>query len=255
MFLLFFNRHFRQRKITLIRLKHTKRYTPQTVNIFDKPIKIVDSASFLYQYNEIFITKIYLFKSNKNNPKIIDGGSNIGLAIIFWKSIFPQSSIISFEPDINLFNTLKYNVTSLNLTHVELINKGLWDSDKELFFIPEGADAGRISNSPTSCKIKVTSLRNFLNSKIDFLKLDIEGAEVVVLNNCKDLLINVENIFIEYHSFEKEPQKLNQLLLILQESGFRYIIKSTGVYSSHPYLEIKKQDGMDLQLNIFASRL
>ena len=44
------------------------------------------------------------------------------------------------------------------------------------------------------------------------LKIDIEGAEFEVLDDCKNHLNNIENIFIEYHSSNKKPQQLHDIL-------------------------------------------
>ena len=43
----------------------------------------------------------------KNNPLIIDIGAHKGESVIFFKSIFPDCSIISFEPDEDNFSELK----------------------------------------------------------------------------------------------------------------------------------------------------
>ena len=88
----------------------------------------------------------------------------------------------------------------------------------------------------------------------DFLKIDIEGAETVVIEDCADLLINVNNLFVEYHSFDGKEQKLDILLSILKKSGFRYYIYNFGNLSHHPFEEKKTYLGMDMQLNIYACR-
>ena len=254
LFLFLTNKNYREKHLSFYALKRLKRYTPAEINVFEYPIRIVDSASFLFQYNEIFIRKIYAFNSNAVAPFIIDGGSNIGLAIIYWKQLFPNSEIIGFEPDKYIFEALDFNIKSLKFKDVSVINKGLWNDDTELFFDSDGSDGGRISNKTSNTKIEVTGLKKYLNRKIDFLKLDIEGAEVVVLSDCANHLQNVANLFIEYHSFENQLQQLDKLLKILTESGFRYYIQSIGVNSLHPFISINKYLGMDIQLNIYAYR-
>ena len=87
---------------------------------------------------------------------------------------------------------------------------------------------------------------------VDFLKIDIEGAELDVISGSKKLN-RVKQMFIEYHSFTDTPQQLSCLLSILESSGFRYYIDT--VYSpKRPYLQITSNQGMDLQLRIFATR-
>ncbi|MFO0139717.1 MAG: FkbM family methyltransferase, partial [Cyanobacteriota bacterium] len=49
------------------------------------------------------------------------------------------------------------------------------------------------------------------------------------------------------------PQQLSRLLSILQDNGFRYYIDKV-CSPQNPYLEITINQGMDLQLRIFATR-
>ncbi len=96
-------------------------------------------------------------------------------------------------------------------------------------------------------------LKFFKNSEIDFLKMDIEGAEVDVLMHCGNELKNVSNLFVEYHSYADQPQRFNDLTGILTEAGFRYQIH-TQFASKSPLCQRELQLGMDLQLNVFAYR-
>ncbi len=86
------------------------------------------------------------------------------------------------------------------------------------------------------------------------LKLDIEGAEIDVLADCASLLPNVRNLFVEYHSFASQPQRLNDLFSILGKAGFRVHLQ-TQFGSRQPLLARQVQLGMDLQLNVFAYRV
>jgi len=49
------------------------------------------------------------------------------------------------------------------------------------------------------------------------------------------------------------PQQLSRLLSILEDNGFRYYIDKV-CSPQNPYLEITINQGMDLQLRIFATR-
>lgn len=232
------------------------RYTKCTVMLNGKKIEIADNASFKFMHKEIFKQEIYKFNCNKESPLIIDGGANIGLATIYFKQLFPKSKIIAFEPDKEIFELLKMNIGSFNLDRIELINKGLWHKNTTLPFTPEGADAGFITELYNSTegkeKVNVVSLKPYLKQNVDFLKLDIEGAETVVLQNIKDELDNVERIFVEYHSFVGKEQTLNELINILAEANFRLYVSSPGVSSKSPFVKISKYNNMDMQLNIYG---
>lgn len=247
--LLFNNPHFAP-------LIFKPRYKAFTIKLFGKKIHVPDSASFIYMWQEIFVREIYKFQTTKPNPVIIDGGANIGMSIIFCKQLYPKAHIIAFEPDDNIFRILQKNIQEFGFEDVELCQKALWVETTTLQFESDGSDGGKvnINKNQNTNTVQATSLDRYLNQEIDFLKLDIEGAETLVLESCKDLLTHVKNIFIEYHSFDAEPQTLHQILEILRTNGFRYYVENNGVTSQQPLQNIRTEADMDLQLNIFGYR-
>ena len=101
-------------------------------------------------------------------------------------------------------------------------------------------------------KTKSVRLKDLLTEKVDFLKIDIEGAEYEVLIDCESKLSFVENLFIEYHGNYNEMYKLNKILNILIENNFKYYIKEAGVTFEHPFYDRENIYDFDTQLNIFA---
>ena len=95
-------------------------------------------------------------------------------------------------------------------------------------------------------------LKNILARKIDFLKIDIEGAETEVVEDCAKNLTMVKNVFVEYHSSVGKEQTLPKILSILSGSGMRYSIKEASS-SKSPFID-RVTSGFDLQLNISAYR-
>ena len=85
------------------------------------------------------------------------------------------------------------------------------------------------------------------------LKMDIEGAEVDVLLDCQGCISKVKNLFVEYHSWKDQRQRLDEILFLLSRNGFRYFIKPVSD-RKHPFLDRGKEPCIDLQLNIFAYR-
>lgn len=235
-----------------------ERFIKQTIKLFGRDFTVTDSASFLSTYSEIFKSEIYRFSCTSHNPYIIDAGANIGLSIIYFKQRFPNAEIVAFEPDPETYEVLCNNVDSFELSKIKLVQKALWNTETTLHFFAEGADGGRLaidSDKEQIIEVETIQLRQFLNRKVDLLKIDIEGAETTVLENCTDLLVNTERIFVEFHSFSEKEQELDRLLAILSEAGFRYYITKIGVTSTHPLDSITTSLGMDNQLNIFANRL
>ena len=248
---------YRERYFQLKRLQKKERYQVCEVSLENQTIELVDAASFIFMYKEIFEHEIYRFNASTNTPRIIDGGTNIGLSVIYFKKLYPNSEIIAFEPDEKIFSTLTKNINnSAHKEGITLVQKALWNEETTLEFMSEGADAGRlqqVDRSHNTIIVPTVRLRGYLTQTIDFLKLDIEGAELEVIRDCEDLLCNVHHMFIEYHSFLGMPQTLSELLGIISRAGFRFYLQPC-VSLPQPLNEIRSYQGMDAQVNIFAYR-
>jgi FkbM family methyltransferase len=247
---------YRHKQRELARLSALPRYTAAATHITGRQIELVDAASFIYMYKDIYEQEIYRFPSNSDRPFIIDGGANIGLSVLYFKELYPHSRIVAFEPDDKIFAVLERNVEGGACHDVELVCRALWSSETSLTFMSEGADGGRVAR-PQDAQNKVVEtvrLRDYLGDRrVDLLKLDIEGAETEVLVDCADRLGNVERLFVEYHSFAQEPQTLHTITNVLAAAGFRLHIHP-NITSPRPFVSRDLYGGTDLLLNIFAFR-
>ena len=247
---------YRLKHQELARLRSLPHYHSTVTSILGQHLEVLDGPTFVPMYEEIFERQIYCFPTKEERPYIIDGGANIGLSVLYLKRLYPNSQIIAFEPDDQIFAALKSNIEKSGYRDITLLCRALWSSETELNFMSEGADGGRLSQAddPSNTVVTTARLRDYLNRKVDFLKLDIEGAETEVLMDCTDLLNNVENLFVEYHSFSKQPQTLHTLIGILTNAGFRLHVTQPFNISLQPFMNQYASLGMDLQLNIFAFR-
>ncbi|WP_073131469.1 FkbM family methyltransferase [Chryseolinea serpens] len=234
------------------------RYQSGTFELMGKLVKFVDGPSCHFIHKEIFKEEIYRFEATTDKPFIIDAGANIGLGVLYFKKIYPQAEILAFEPDKTVSNVLLENIRTFSFSNVTVIDKALWNENTTLRFHSEGADAGRVSTGSDSenvIEVHAVRLRPYLQQRrVDFLKMDIEGAETTVLKDCADLLGNVDRIFVEYHSFVGKEQSLPELLALLKDSGFRLSISSPGLSSKSPFMKRDTYAGMDMQLNIYGFR-
>jgi FkbM family methyltransferase len=246
----------------LRRIKKIPRYQIATTQIFGFEFTFVDSASFIGQYDEIFKKQSYKFNTTNNQPFIIDCGSNVGVSLLYYLREFPNAKIVAFEPDKNVFAILKSNVEKMNSTNITLVNKGVWNADGVISFLQEGADGGQVLDNNTNVsagaktiEIETTSLKKYLSSKIDFLKIDIEGAEVEVIEDCENLLQNAQQVFIEFHSTVGKVQKLDTILKILSKNNFRYFVESVTLFNNQPFIKRTVINSFDNLLSIYAYKI
>lgn len=231
-----------------------RRSNPRELRLRGHSIRISDPFWVVNDFEEIFWREIYHFPTSAKTPLILDCGANVGLSVIYFKLLYPQSRVIAFEPDEQIYALLHRNVAEFALENVELVNKAVWKEDATLEFAADGGVGGRVvTGHPSSVKVPAIRLRPFLEHPVDLLKLDIEGAETVVLEDCRDLLKNVSKLFIEFHGDSHSPQNLQRVLTILNEAGFRYYIKE-AVDEPRPLDYQWRWKRFDVQLNIFAGR-
>lgn len=224
------------------------RHTPGTTNLIQKNFRFIDSESFIYQYNEIFVNNSLLFETKKSSPLIVDCGSNIGVSVSYFYQNYPRSRIIAFEPDPEIFECLSSNTRNYSSPNVQLHNKAVWTEENFISFKSDGADGGKIDGAG-NCKVQSVNLSNFLQQEVDMLKIDIEGAEESVLPAISKDLKNVRNLFLELHISEHQPDLLECTSRILRENGFAFKINAVGRLD---FKSFNIQKGCSMQLNIFA---
>ena len=234
-----------------------KRFQPYDCMFLSHKLYVHDYASFELGKNELFSAKPYNFEALNDAPYVIDCGANLGMSVIFFKTLYPNAKVLAFEADPYIFSFLEKNIVSFNFSDVIAVKAAVWDKAKEVLpFYTEGGAGGRLEKETKNVSfvnVETIRLKDYLNEKVDFLKIDIEGAEFKVIKDCEDVLKNVDKLFIEYHSFPMETQNLQEILKIVQKAGFKYHIKEAFT-SAEPFKEIKLNVGMDLQLNIFCYR-
>jgi FkbM family methyltransferase len=220
-----------------------------------RKVYYTDAFSFLWQFHEIFVKKHYSFQASTEKPTIIDCGSNVGLSLIYLKTLYPKAKIISFEPNPQVFEILTNNIVD-RYDDIELRQEAVWIKNEQLTFRATRADDSAI-HVDGDLFVKAVNINDILQEykKIDFLKMDIEGAEAEVFPAMEGQLRKISNIFIEYHSTQQKPQNISVILAMLEAAGFKYIFKHEYDYKEPlKYLNQKRSSGFESQVGIFATK-
>ncbi|MBB5746297.1 FkbM family methyltransferase [Brevundimonas variabilis] len=237
------------------RIRAVAPFQAGSATFLGRKILFSDSPGFLHSVTEVFADEVYRFEATTDRPHIIDAGANIGLSVLYFKTIYPLSTIVAFEPDEDIYRMLEQNVG--HLPGVTLKKEAAWVEDTELTFFSEGSLAGSAEmdflGTGKRTVVRASRLKDEIRKKpVDFLKIDIEGAENAVMLDIKDELKTVDHLFFEYHSNPEKPQLLGELLTIVSAAGFRYVINGTHG-PRLPFVETVSH-GFDLQLNVFCRR-
>jgi FkbM family methyltransferase len=206
------------------------RYTPGSVRVLDYDLEYADLLSLCPQFHEIFVTRVLKFRSAGATPRILDCGANIGAASLFYKREYPGARITAYEADPVLCAMTKRNLERNGAADVEVVHAALWTSNGRVTFRAEGSDSGMIDGLAGAVDAKgvtVPSLRMrdvLERDRIDMLKLDIEGAECAVLEDCEPVLDRVTAIVMDLHEFDPRDRQSPRVFECLTRAGFVYSI-------------------------------
>ena len=161
------------------------------------------------------------------NPVIVDLGSNIGLSIIDLKYLYPTALIIGVELDIDNFQLAMLNCQKLE--NVRLYNNAVWVNNEELTYnknVPNDSysinEAIVIEKKKYINKIQGITMDKLIESnminKIDYLKMDIEGAEDAIFEGNTLWLEKVNYTKIEVHNGSNSMDFITKKL---KNSGFK----------------------------------
>ncbi len=190
-----------------------------------------NSDEFYEIKKEIFSENCYYYELEKDDPLIIDAGAHIGMATLYFKTLFPLSRIIAFEPVPYNFRILEKNIHENQLDNVELfqavvapkggllriqepIGEGAWRSGAGI--IPKGWKGIQDNQE---IKVEAIGIQDILREKIDIFKMDIEGMEYEVIRNAGPLIRNVKNWIIEAHP--RKDHRIEEIVKILQQNGYK----------------------------------
>ncbi len=180
------------------------------------------------------IDLLYIKTLIKNDDVIIDIGSNKGFYSLFFSSFIGEhGKIYSFEASMQNYKIFFNRLISLwNLKNCLPFNYVLSDSDEQQVSLnkPSILDDGtgfyfsRFSRKKNAVySRKIDTLLSHCNSiKIKLIKIDVEGAEFVVLNGAINILKNTQMILVEVSNtgVERFGTSAKDLYNLLYNNGF-----------------------------------
>lgn len=177
---------------------------------------------------EIYRDKVYKpFIEDKKDLIVLDVGANIGLFTQYVSEYAKQ--VYSIEPSDIHSRALNKLVTFNQLKNVTTIKKALSNKDGEATFY-HNSNVTMFSLNPiidnTGVKETVqtitlgTLFKDFNINKVDFMKLDVEGSEGLVINSkdFAELAPKIKTIVFEWHNWSGFNP--DQLVNTLRDYGY-----------------------------------
>jgi FkbM family methyltransferase len=185
-----------------------------------KQIERLTSDLFMYQYLP------------REGDTIVDVGAGTGWeTLLFSRSVGMSGRVISIEAHPRVFRCLSKMRAENRLENVTLVQAAVADQEGEvqLSDSPEH-EANSIIGVASGIRVACTRLdyifRSLELSRVDFLKMNIEGAERLALSGMGEMVRKTKNVCIACHDFlanEGGPDELRtkaDVIAFLKQNGF-----------------------------------
>jgi FkbM family methyltransferase len=164
------------------------------------------------KYTELPMEYWFFQYTPKQGDVIVDIGAGKGEdTFVFSREVRDTGHVIAVEALPSTFACLQYFVKKNGLQNVSPIQVAISDNNDEIMMTDD--EVSWLSNSieiaapskSASKKVKTITFDSLVNErklkKIDFLKMNIEGAECAALRGMTDSLQIIDNICISCHDF------------------------------------------------------
>ncbi len=202
-------------------------------HVYGHVLGFANYAGLVELFEQVFLSDDYCFDSASSSPYIIDCGANVGMATAYFLSRYPQARILAIEAAPDSFAILEKNRIYNQWNGVECLNLALAAEDGVLPFY-SGTQASTMASlipkaNAKVFEVKARRLSSLITRRVDFLKVDIEGAEVAVLEDLvhsRAIDFVQKGVFEYHHHRTKRANELGHFLSLLETAGFGYHISS-----------------------------
>jgi FkbM family methyltransferase len=202
---------------------------------------------FLVVLSEEFGKDVYeLERSVKPGDTVLDLGAHIGgFTVRAARKIGPAGRVIAVEPAPQNYALLRSNLALNDLSNVEALNLGVWKERATLTMHFSGLSGGHsveegyanVHESGDVAQVPVDSVDGILAERgierVDFVKMDIEGAEIEAIKGMRRTLerSNARLAIAAYHRVDGQ-QTHHTVTRQLAELGYRSRVQAGIVLAS-----------------------
>lgn len=209
---------------------------PGSLKVGGFRVDYANQSHALFLLHEIFVNAEYEFQTPATQPHILDCGANIGMAVLFFKALHPAAEVLAFEADPLTFAHLTRTIESNRLTSVVAEQVAVTGEGAPVTLFRSRSDPASMTASVHQSwggdegeQVPAVRLSDRIAKTVDFLKLDIEGAEYGVVDDLVETgaIRWVREAVIEYHHLAGMPDAFNRMTNALRTAGFDVRIQST----------------------------
>jgi FkbM family methyltransferase len=168
----------------------------------------------------------------KEGDTVIDIGAHIGrYTITSSKHVGNTGKVVAIEADPENFEVLKKNIALNNLTNVLALNYAVFSTRTRMKLYEQSASAkynsimlARAAKTNNYVEVNADTLDNILEinevNRVNWIKIDVEGAEFEVLKGATKTLSNENaSLFIEIHNIE-DPNHYHNIVNFVKHHNY-----------------------------------
>ena len=177
------------------------------------PLSLRDGRSDPFFFGQIFLDQEFAPVRGLDVATVIDLGGNAGLASVWFLNVFPRARVVTIEANPDNYPSLEANLHPYG-DRATVVKGGVWWRRTALALVRrqnEGDAHVReaVSGDNPADLMEGWDIPALMElagfTRIDLLKIDIEGAEVdLLLKDAERWLPQVRNLSIELHGPECE---------------------------------------------------
>ena len=180
---------------------------------FKNEIYLRTDQSDPFIFEQVFCEQQYNYGHSLKTKDgwIIDAGANVGLAAIYFSTLYPKAKILCLEPDSENFKLLQKN--TCNYPNIIQLNAALWHKSEYLNITNKteksaGYMIGAVdlyTSDQINSKTVVELIIEYKIDNISLFKIDIEGSEKELFEYGADAwLPKCNTVITELHDWLKE---------------------------------------------------
>lgn len=205
-----------------------------------------------YEWETLSFLKIHY----RQFDSIVEVGANMGNHMLYYCSQLGARKVICFEPNPHSFETLQQNIC---INHLEgtveayplaIGAKNARGTQDHFTITNTGLNRVRATSEKNEEEtVEIRSLDSFELPDVDFIKIDVEGGEMAVLEGARETILRCRPVLM----VEVLDSRSTEVDSWLQDAGYHRLISLEGKNNLYvPYGEMKSDriqaDSGDAQL-------
>lgn len=156
--------------------------------------------------------------------RVVDLGSNVGYSVVYFSRAFPQATIEAYEPHPHHVRQIEHHVAANRLEGRVTVHAVAAGSRSRPMFLRDAENQSALvgQEGPGRFEVAVIDwLAAAAGKPIDFLKMDVEGAEYEILFDDRFADLNVFNLVVEWHETPEHPRGGEDVIELLERQGYQ----------------------------------